>query len=100
MAHSAVVTPSYKMSGRAQLHFARSSQISGRVLLPCSIIPVQAVRRYRPWKSPSRTNNRLTSLDQLLLADGESGRMHFQGLRRISTLLGYDEAPLETELAV
>ncbi|KAK5552347.1 hypothetical protein LTR46_009676 [Exophiala xenobiotica] len=36
----------------------------------------------------------------LLLADGESGRMHFQGLRRISTLLGYDEAPLETELAV
>ncbi|OAP57752.1 hypothetical protein AYL99_08490 [Fonsecaea erecta] len=36
----------------------------------------------------------------VLLADGESGRMHLQALRRMSLLLDTDEASLETELAV
>ncbi|KIW29005.1 uncharacterized protein PV07_04852 [Cladophialophora immunda] len=36
----------------------------------------------------------------VLLADGESGRMHLQALKRMSLLLDTNEAALETELAV
>ncbi|KIX99305.1 uncharacterized protein Z520_04881 [Fonsecaea multimorphosa CBS 102226] len=36
----------------------------------------------------------------VLLADGESGRMHLQALKRMSLLLDMNEASLETELAV
>ncbi|KIW92880.1 uncharacterized protein Z519_06729 [Cladophialophora bantiana CBS 173.52] len=36
----------------------------------------------------------------VLLADGESGRMHLQALKRMSLLLDTDETLLETELAV
>ncbi|KIW79345.1 hypothetical protein Z517_05957 [Fonsecaea pedrosoi CBS 271.37] len=36
----------------------------------------------------------------VLLADGESGRMHLQALKRMSLLLATDGASLETELAV